>query len=162
MAIKSHKDFVSGLMFTVVGVAFAVGAREYSVGTAARMGPGYFPLMLGVILAVLGVLVTLKSFGDRLQEGEEIGSIAWRPLLFIIGSNLAFGVLLGGLPSIGLPPFGLVLAIVALVVLAALAGSEFKLKEALLLSGILALGSWLTFVKLLSLPFQLWPTFITG
>ena len=162
MAIKSHKDFLSGLMFTVVGVGFALGARDYTVGTAARMGPGYFPMMLGVLLAILGVLVTLKSFGGKLREGEEIGAIAWRPLLFIIGSNLLFGVLLGGLPSIGLPPFGLLPAIVALVVVSALAGAEFKLKEALVLSAILAVGSWLTFVKLLSLPFQLWPTFITG
>ena len=66
------------------------------------------------------------------------------------------------MPSIGLPPFGLLPAIVALVVVSALAGAEFKLKEALVLSAILAVGSWLTFVKLLSLPFQLWPTFITG
>jgi Tripartite tricarboxylate transporter TctB family len=162
MAIKSHKDFVSGLMFTAVGAAFAMGARDYTVGTAARMGPGYFPLLLGIILAVLGLLVTLKSFGGQLREGEEIGKIAWRPLGFIIGSNLLFGVLLGGLPSIGLPSFGLLPAIVALVVVAALAGNEFKLKEVLVLSAILAVGSWLTFVKLLNLPFQLWPAFITG
>jgi Tripartite tricarboxylate transporter TctB family len=162
MAIKSHKDFASGLMFTAVGVAFAVGARDYSVGTAARMGPGYFPMLLGVILAVLGLLVTLKSFGGKLREGEAIGAIAWRPLAFIIGANLVFGVLLGGLPSIGLPAFGLLPAIVALVLLASLGGQEFKLREVLVLSAILAVGSWLTFVKLLNLPFQLWPAFITG
>ena len=55
MKIKSQKDFFSGLMFTVVGVAFAWGATNYSVGTGARMGPGYFPLVLGILMAVIGL-----------------------------------------------------------------------------------------------------------
>jgi Tripartite tricarboxylate transporter TctB family len=158
--IKNQKDLASGLMFTIVGVAFAIGAREYTVGTAARMGPGYFPLLLGVILAILGLVITLQSLRTRQSEGHEIGAIAWRPLFFIIISNLAFGVCLGGLPSIGVPPLGLFLGIVALTFLACLAGGKLKLKEAVILSAVLIVGSYATFILLLKLPFQMWPAFI--
>lgn len=61
MNIKSQKDFFSGLMFMVLGAAFAWGATKYSIGTGARMGPGYFPLMLGILLAVLGGVITFKA-----------------------------------------------------------------------------------------------------
>ena len=73
-----------------------------------------------------------------------------------------FGVLLGGLPSIGLPAMGLIIGIYALVVIAALAGAEFSLKLALILGTILAVGSYLAFIVGLKLQFQVWPTFITG
>lgn len=162
MVIKSQKDFLSGLMFTVVGIGFAVGARGYTVGTSARMGPGYFPLMLGVILALLGLGITFKSYGKQRDDDERVGAIAWRPLFFIIIANVVFGVLLGGLPSIGLPPFGLILAIVALVFLSALASNETKLKETVVLAIVLIVGSYLTFVSILKLPFQIWPAFIVG
>ncbi|RJG03245.1 tripartite tricarboxylate transporter TctB family protein [Noviherbaspirillum sedimenti] len=161
MLISNQKDFFAGLMFTVVGGAFALGAREYSIGTSASMGPGYFPLMLGILLAALGIALALQSFGEP-DEDEKVGAIAWQPLFFITIANLAFGILLGGLPLIGLPSMGLVLAIIALVLLASLAGEEFKLREALVLAGVLALGSWLVFIKLINLPIQLWPAFFTA
>ncbi len=162
VVIKSQKDFFSGLMFTCLGASFAYGASEYSVGNAARMGPGYFPLILGILLALLGGIVLFKALGDTRQEGEAIGAIAWKPLFFVIGANLIFGSLLGGLPLIGLPPMGLMPAIAALVMMASAAGESFKLREVLVLAVVLAVGSYLTFVKLLGLPFQLWPTFIAG
>ncbi|MDP3170649.1 MAG: tripartite tricarboxylate transporter TctB family protein, partial [Polaromonas sp.] len=61
MNIKNQKDFFAGLMFMGVGVAFAWGATNYNVGTGARMGPGYFPLMLGVLMAVIGAAITFTS-----------------------------------------------------------------------------------------------------
>ena len=97
MALASQKDFFSGLMFTAVGASFALGAKSYEVGDAARMGPGYFPLMLGVILAILGVIVTVQSFTKGGPGGDKIGAFAWRPLGFVLGANLAFGALLVGL-----------------------------------------------------------------
>jgi len=161
MAIKSQKDLLSGLMFTITGAAFALGAREYDMGTAGRMGPGYFPLMLGIILAVIGVIVTLQSFGER-REGEELGAIAWKPLIFIISANLIFGLLLGGLPSVGIPAMGLIVAIVGLTFVSMLAGDHFTWRGAVLLSAILAGGSYVVFVRLLGLTFQVWPEFIAG
>lgn len=108
----------------VVGVAFAWGSSNYTIGNGARMGPGYFPLMLGVILSVLGAAVTFKALVVETVDGDKIGSFAWRPLTFIILSNLVFGAAIGGLPSIGLPPLGLIVGIVALTFIAALAGEE--------------------------------------
>ncbi len=162
MNIKSQKDFFSGLMFMVVGVAFAWGATTYTVGTGARMGPGYFPLLLGILLALLGGVVTFKSLVVETEDGEKIGSWAWKPLFYIIAANLVFGVLLGGLPSIKLPAFGLIAAIYALTVIASMAGEEFKLKEVLILATILSIMSYLAFIMLLKLQFPVWPTFITG
>lgn len=161
MRIKSEKDFLSGLVFIAVGVAFAVGAQTYKVGDAARMGPGYFPMLLGVLLSILGVVVAFLALTVETEDGDKFGSIAWRPLFFIIIANLVFGILLGGLPSIGFPAFGLIIAIYALVFLAALAGDEFKFKEVLILATILAVMSYFAFVYMLNLQFQVWPTFLS-
>lgn len=162
MQIKSQRDFLAGVMFTVVGAAFAVGATNYTVGSSARMGPGYFPLLLGGLLAVLGIVVIAGSVVMRASNGERVGRIAWKPLAFVIGANLVFGVLLGGLPSMGLPALGLILAIYALVIVASIAGTRFSLRSSLVLATILAIGSYLTFILGLRLQFQVWPTFITG
>ncbi len=160
--IKSEKDFYSGLMFTVVGGSFAIGATTYNIGTGARMGPGYFPLMLGIILAILGGLIMFKGVVTKTETGDKLGSMAWRPLGYIIGANILFGVLLGGLPKFGIPAMGLIAAIFGLTILASLAGEKFKLREVLVLATILAIISYGAFVKLLNLQFQVWPTFITG
>ena len=162
MNIKSQKDFFSGLMFTVVGAAFAYGASSYTVGTGARMGPGYFPLVLGIILALLGSAVMFKSLVVETADGEKIGKWAWKPLFFIIAGNLLFGILLGGLPSIKLPAMGLIAAIFGTTLVVSKAGDTFNLKEVLVLSTVLSIGSYLAFVVLLKLQFPVWPTFIAG
>jgi Tripartite tricarboxylate transporter TctB family len=160
--IKSQKDFFSGLMFTAVGVAFAWGATTYTIGNGARMGPGYFPLMLGILLAILGGFVMFQALVIETADGEKVGSFAWKPLGFIIGANLLFGVLLGGLPKFGIPPMGLIAGIFGLTIVASMAGERFNLKEVLVLATILSIGSYLAFVVLLKLQFPVWPTFITG
>lgn len=162
MRIKSQKDFFAGLLFLALGVAFAWGATTYNVGTGARMGPGYFPLMLGVVLAVMGAVEVIKSMVVETETGDKVGKFVWRPVGYIVAANLAFGVLLGGLPSIKLPAMGLIIAIFALTIISARAGSEFKWKEILILSAILAVGSYLTFILMLKLQIQVWPTFISG
>lgn len=162
MKIKSQQDFYSGLMFIGVGVAFAVGATTYHIGEGARMGPGYFPLMLGILLAGLGAFILFESLVVETEDGEPVGKWAWKPLGFVLAANLLFGVLLGGLPSIGLPAMGLVVAIYGLTFVAALAGEEFKVREMIVLGTILAVGCYLAFIVLLKLQFQVWPTFITG
>jgi hypothetical protein len=162
MKIKSQQDFFAGLMFMAVGIAFAWGATRYNIGEGARMGPGYFPLLLGIVLTALGGFIVFESLVVETEDGEPIGKWAWKPLGFIIGANLIFGVLLSGLPSIGWPAMGMVVAIIALTFIAELAGDEFNLKEVIVLSIILAIGSYLAFIMLLKLQFQVWPSFITG
>jgi hypothetical protein len=160
MKPKSQKDFFSGLVFMVVGIAFAWGATSYTIGEGARMGPGYFPLMLGVLLTVIGLFVTFQALVVETEDGEKIGAPAWKPLVFIIGANVMFGVLLAGLPSFGIPAMGLIVAIYALTFIAALAGKEFKAREVAILATVLAAGSYLAFIVLLKLQFPVWPTFI--
>lgn len=162
MAIASQKDFVSGLMFMAVGGAFAWGAVSFELGTAARMGPGYFPFMLGLILVALGALVTFNALRSGMPGGDKIGAIAWRPLIFILGANLVFGALLVGIPKFGLPAFGLIVAIYALVIMAGYARQGAKLKESVILATVLAAGSYVAFVKMLNLQFPVWPWFLSN
>ncbi len=162
MGIKSQKDFFAGLMFMVTGIAFAWGATSYKIGDGARMGPGYFPLLLGVLMAILGGVITFKSLVVATVDGDKVGTWAWKPLVFIIAANLLFGLLLGGLPSIKLPAMGMIAAIYALTIVAAMAGEEFKLKEVIVLATVLSITCYLTFIVLLKLQFPVWPAFITG
>lgn len=162
MNIKSQKDFFAGLMFMGVGVAFAWGATTYNIGTGARMGPGYFPLMLGVLLAVIGAAITFTALVVETEGGDKIGKIAWQPLIFIILANVVFGVLLAGLPSLKLPAFGLIVGIYALVFIASMAEAGWKFRTTLILATVLAIGSYLAFVVALKLQFPVWPAFITG
>ena len=162
MKIKSQKDFYSGLLYTVVGAAFAYGATSYNIGTGARMGPGYFPLLLGSILAVIGGIIIFKSLVVETPTGDRVGSWAWKPLSFIIAGNLLFGVLLGGLPSIKFPAMGLIVAIYGTTLVVSMAGDKFKLKEVLILATVLSVLSYLAFIVLLKLQFPVWPSFIAG
>jgi hypothetical protein len=159
--IKSQKDFAAGLMFSVVGAAFAIGAwSNYTIGDAARMGPGYFPLLLGTVLAVLGAFIVFSALVVETEDGDKIGAIAWRPLGFIIGANVLFGVLLAGVPRLGIPAFGLIVAIYGLTFVASLAGDDFRPKEVAILATLLAAISYLAFVMLLKLQFPVWPAFL--
>jgi predicted outer membrane lipoprotein len=160
--IKSQKDFFSGLMFAIIGGGFAWGATNYSIGTGARMGPGYFPLLLGILLAVLGAFTVFYSLIEHTEDGDKIGTFAWRPIIYILGANVIFGILLAGLPRLGLPPMGLIAAIYALTIIASKAGDIFKFKEVFMLATFLSVLSYLAFIKLLSLQMPVWPTFITG
>jgi hypothetical protein len=160
--IKSQKDFYSGLAYTIVGAAFAYGATSYTIGTGARMGPGYFPLLLGSILAIIGGVILFKSLVVETPTGDQVGSWAWKPLVFIIAGNLLFGVLLGGLPSIKLPAMGLIVAIYGTTLVVSMAGDQFKVKEVLILATVLSVMSYLAFIMLLKLQFPVWPTFISG
>lgn len=159
MTIKSQKDFFSGLMFMVVGVAFAVGSTNYPLGVGARMGPGLFPLGLGILLAGLGAAITVVALTVPMRRGDKLGTFAWKPLFFIIAANLIFGVALGGVRSINLPPMGLIAGIYALTLLACNAGDKFIWKEALGLATVLTVLSYGAFILLLKLQFPVWPPY---
>lgn len=152
MRIKSQRDFVAGLMFLAVGIAFAAGATHYPFGNSARPGPGYFPLILGVILALLGAAVLFTALTIETDDGEPIGAIAWKPLLLILGAVLAFGF--------ALPRLGMAIAVPLLIIVSSLAGHEFRLRSVLIASVVLTLGCWAVFVKGLGLTIPLWPVFL--
>jgi hypothetical protein len=155
MKIKSQRDFWSGLLFVVVGIAFAWGsAAEYSFGSSARPGPGYFPFSLGVALALLGSAVLFKALTIESEGGDPIGDVAWKPLTMIILAIVVFGF--------ALPRFGLVLTLPVLITISALAGNEFRWRDALLNSVVLTLGSWVIFVWGLKLVIPVWPTIFGG
>lgn len=162
MRIKNQKDFFAGLLYLVIGIAFAWGATTYNIGEGARMGPGYFPLMLGIVLAIIGAIVMFQAMVVETPDGNPIGKWAWKPLMFIIAANMLFGILLGGWPLLGIPAMGLIIAIYVLTFVAALAGTEFKFIEVLILATLLAALSWFAFVWGLNLQFQVWPSFISG
>jgi hypothetical protein len=161
LRIKSQKDFLAGLMFTIVGIGFAWGATNYTIGEGARMGPGYFPLMLGILLAIIGLAVLFTSLVVETEDGERIGKFAWKPLVFVIGSNVVFGICLGGIPKLGIPSLGLIVGIYALTFIASMAGDEHKNREVIVLATVLAVISYLAFILLLNLQFPVWPSFLT-
>ncbi len=154
MKIKSQRDFWSGLLFLVVGVVFAWGATEYSFGESARPGPGYFPFGLGILLALLGGLVLFKALTLESENGDPIGTIAWRPLIIIVASIAIFGI--------ALPRLGLACTLPILITLSALASSEFHWRDVLISSVVLTVGSWALFIWGLKLTIPLWPIYVTG
>lgn len=154
MKIQNRRDFWSGLIFIGVGTSFAAGALTYSFGTSARPGPGYFPFGLGLLLAFLGLLITIKAVVTVTPDGEPVGRIAWRPLLVVPGSLALFAFLL--------PHVGMLVSLPILVVTATCAGDEFQLGETLAYAAAMTLGCWLIFIEGLGLAIPLLPAFIVG
>jgi len=149
--VRSPKDFVAGLMFIVVGIAAIVIASNYTLGTAARMGPGYFPRILGLLLIALGGVIALR--GLRTQ-GIAIAAWRWRPTIVVLFSVVLFGLIV--------TYAGLALSTVILIVLASTASSEFRWKEALISGILLAALAVGVFIVGLKLQLPIWPTFLTG
>jgi drug/metabolite transporter (DMT)-like permease len=154
MRIKSQRDFWSGLMFIVVGVVFAVGSTNYSMGSSARPGPGYFPLILSVLMAILGAIVTFKALTIETEDGDPVGSFAWRPLVVIVIAIAVFGA--------ALPRLGMVITVPLLIGITSLAGDEFRWKGVLINALVLTIGAWFVFVWGLKLTIPLWPPFMTA
>lgn len=160
--VKHRQNFVFGLLCMLMGIAFAIGAKGYSVGTSARMGAGFFPFYVSCLLILLGAWISVTALGrDHKPEGN-IGKLYVRPVIFILGANLLFGVLLVGLPSVGLPPMGLLVSVFATVIVAAMAGREFVWREALLLASVLAASCFVLFVVMLKLNLPVLPSFLTA
>ncbi|HEU0204483.1 MAG TPA: tripartite tricarboxylate transporter TctB family protein [Burkholderiaceae bacterium] len=152
MRIKNEKDFWSGVMFFAVGLGFAIGATNYDFGTAQRMGPAYFPAILGGLLAVLGIIVGLEGLGLEKEEGK-LDKFHFGPIAWVVGSVALFGILL--------KPAGLLLSIIALVFVSMLGSHEFKWKEAVAVCVVMAAIVWVVFVYALNLTIPVWPAFMT-
>ena len=151
MKIRNAKDFWAGVMFIAFGLFFAGFARQYDMGSAARMGPAYFPTVLGGLLVLLGAYISVKSFA-RTAEVEEVGAFHFKPLLLVLGAVVAFGVLLR--------PAGLVVALAALVIISSFGSGEFKWREILPLSVGLAVLVLAVFIYGLGLTIPVLPAFM--
>jgi hypothetical protein len=137
-------------MFVAFGAGMAaIAVKNYQKGSAVRMGPAYFPTVLGAILAVLGLILLVRSFA---LKGDKVPKFHFGPLLFILAACLAF--------AYTLKPLGLVGATLLLVFISAYGGHEFKWKEVAILYVVLIVFSVLVFVKGLTLPFPICPAAI--
>jgi hypothetical protein len=146
MRIRSQGDFWCGLIFVAIGLAFLIAAQNYRMGSAARMGPGYFPTLLGGLLALLGLSLTVPAL---LRSGEPFPRLHLRPMLALLAAILAFALLL--------EPAGFVIALIVLVLISAVADPQLRRIEAAMMALLLTLFSVLIFHTLLGLPLRLWP-----
>ena len=146
MRIRSPRDFWAGLLFIAVAVAYVLIASNYRYGTAQRMGPGFFPIWVAGLLGLLGLAVLVRSL---VLDGPRVEAFGFRQLLVTLAAVVAFGVVLSN--------FGLVAAIVALVLVGAFADPNARIIETLLLAIGLSAFSVGIFVYLLGLPLPVWP-----
>lgn len=151
MRIRNQRDFGAGIMYMVIGLFFAILATQYPMGTAAKMGPGYFPFFLGILMFLLGVLVLLQSFSAKAAI-ESIPKFNWRIIAQITGSVVLYGLLL--------PRLGFLVAVVVLVLVSASASKEFTWKGSLINAGFLVAFTYSVFVLGLKLQFPLLPAFL--
>lgn len=151
MRIRNQKDFWSGVMFIVAGLAFAGFAREYDMGTGQRMGPAFFPTVLGLLLAVIGLIVGLQSLRRNAPE-EKVEKFHFDALGWVLGAVVLFGLLLR--------PAGLVVALIALIGVSAFGSHEFKLKEVIPLGVGLIILVLVVFIWGLKLTIPVYPAFM--
>jgi hypothetical protein len=150
-AIWCSKDLWSGLIFLGLGTAAVALGRNHPMGTAMRMGPAYFPTMLGLLLALIGLAVVLRAL---LKPGPAVGRISFGKPALVLGATVLFGFLLQFL--------GLAGSIILLVVLSACASERFRWPVALALAVGLAVSSSVIFVRLLGLPIPILGTWLGG
>jgi hypothetical protein len=147
-AIRHPKDFWSGVLFVLVGIGAIALASKYSLGTAARMGPGYFPRILGILMIVLGAILALRAF--RLQ-GAAIPKWKLRPTLVVLGSVVLFGAIV--------QMVGVAISTLVLIVTASAASHEFRPVESVIAGALLAALAVGVFVVGLKLQLPIWPAF---
>jgi hypothetical protein len=141
--IANRKDLGAGALFAGFGVAALLLGRDQPMGSAVRMGPGYFPTVLGGLLVLIGLAVGLRALVRPAGAPAE-APIAWKPLLLVTAATVLFGLLLRGA---GLAP-----AVTGLVLVAARASARFSWRAAVPLALGSALFCALVFVKALGLP----------
>ena len=151
MEIRNQKDFGAGLMYMVIGLFFTYMATQYQMGTAAKMGPGYFPFWLGLVMTALGLLILVKSFSAKAAI-EKIPKFDWKIIGMITGSVVLYGILL--------PTMGFIVAIAVLVFISASASHEFHWKGTLVNAIVLIVFTYSVFVLGLKLQFPLLPFFL--
>jgi hypothetical protein len=147
MHIRSPKDFWSGLIFVALGAAFVGLALQYRLGDMHRIGPGFFPTLVGSLLFGLGLIVAGRAL---VLDGPAIERVQARPLLVSLVAITFFGLALQWL--------GVVAAIAVLVLVGAYASRDVRILQVLALAAFLIVFSVAIFVWLLGLPLPLWPS----
>ncbi|QWE16349.1 tripartite tricarboxylate transporter TctB family protein [Polynucleobacter sp. AP-Nino-20-G2] len=150
MKIRNQRDFGAGIMYMVIGLFFTVVATQYPMGTPAKMGPGYFPHYLGILMTLLGLFITIKSFSAKAAI-ESIPKFNWKIMAQITGAVVLYGLLL--------PKMGFLIAVVVLVLVSASASKEFTWKGSLINAAFLVAFTYSVFVLGLKLQFPLLPVF---
>jgi Tripartite tricarboxylate transporter TctB family len=151
VTIKAPKDLAAGLFFIICGIAGYYFVLDMPMGAAVRMGPGYIPKVLSVIVLLFGVFIAGRSF---VISGDPIEPWKLRPLLIISASIFVFAYLIDSM--------GLVLASLLLMILSTVGGREYFWRETLIFSVLMSLGSIVVFHWLLGLPMQVWPAWISS
>ena len=160
MKIGHPKNFWGGMLFVALGLLFAVIAKGikfgdsallagYSMGTPARMGPGFFPFYLGLILIALGLVIAFSGLKVHERDPGQVDRFHWKPIFFVLGAVLLFGVILKAV--------GMLIAGIILVVMASMGSADFRLKRTLVLAVALVIFCALVFVVGLKLPIPLCP-----
>ena len=151
MKIRNQRDFGAGIMYMVIGLFFTIVATNYPMGTAAKMGPGYFPFFLGILMTILGLIVAIKALSATAAI-EAIPKFNWKVIAQITGSVVLYGLLL--------PRLGFLIAVVVLVLVSASASKEFTWKGSLINAAFLVTFTYSVFVMGLKLQFPLLPVFL--
>ena len=138
---RNPKDFWTGLLYIFFGASAIIIGRDYTMGTAVRMGPAFFPTILGAVLAVIGAIAVIRSF---ISPGTPIGAVSFKGLVLVTLSVVAFGFLVRGA--------GLVVALPLLVIISAYASTHFRWRSALIMAAGLTIFCALVFVKGLGIP----------
>jgi len=141
----NRKDLVCGLVFIVIGLLFALGTRDLDMGTATRMGPGYFPIVLAGLLILVGAIIAVRALGK--PAGESFGEVPWRAFFLIIPALVFFGF---AVRQVGLMPAVFIVALAS-----SFSSTKMTVPLALTLSAVLACFCALVFVVGLGLPIQL-------
>jgi hypothetical protein len=149
--IKHPKDFWTGVIFLVFGLSAVLIGRDYVMGTAGKMGPAYFPTVLGGLLAFLGLLIAAGGIQAKAPE-LRIEAFQWKPITTILLAVALFAALL--------PKMGLVVSLLLLIFISSVASHEFKIRDTAIASVVLLTLSWVVFVKGLELQFPLLPLFL--
>ncbi len=137
-------------MFLVIGIVFFVGAYNYSIGTAARMGPGYFPRILGGLLAALGVIVAGVGLKNQAAWAKTEGiGWTWKPVVILTVAVVLFGL--------ALQPLGMITSIILLTVISGIAAHDKNYRELALITVIMCLFCSAVFVWGLKLQMKLFP-----
>lgn len=150
-AIRNQKDVAAGLIYVLAGGGFSLGALNYKLGDPARMGPGWFPFWVGILLVAVGIATATQGLRPHATQ-EQLKRPDLPVMLWVLGAVVLFGLLL--------QPLGLVLALMVLVLVSSRASHEFTWRGTLLNAVVLIAFSVGAFIEGINLQIPLWPTFL--